>query len=524
MSRSYPRSRLLVRLACGWLLVCCPWIFATAGVTLEQVQLDRQQQLRQALEQGSLEGQFIEQTPGDYVFAPARGDLPGFRVANPQAIGSLASGPWVNLRGAVQEDGRVSVSGYSLTTTNTEGLQFPQVQGATKLLRESLEAAIKPGAMNESSRSFGGISQIETNTRKGIAEVVGAYTSLIQNEASPTQVTELVREWLRLRQQIVRTYTDSDEGKAIYDDPDNYAPWRYERIYRQSPAVVAIGAPGASRPRCSGILIASDLVLTAGHCFAVPHAAPPKEMEAWFGYFAGPGDKEPAVVERIPIAGMVAPRTDRLGDVLGGRFGPNLLDYVVVALSKPPSKDADGKPTSPQCVRKVPLYKGDAVYVMGFPEGRLMTVHDSARVYLPFRILDGYDFYKLRLDIHADLLGLPSYDQSQRDQFMKEFDASYVSKQEDDLSWRFLHHVEDGGEPRMGIVSDTFRGNSGGPVYERERNQCVVGILVAGSPDTGVRRTANWREHERVLPLASVIEDLEKDEQTRGLVEKIRVE
>jgi hypothetical protein len=524
MSRSYQRSRLLVPLACGLLLVCCPWIPVTAAVTLEQVQLDRQQQLRHALEQGSLEGQFVEQTPGNYVFAPARGDLPGFRVANPQAVGLLASGPQVNLRGVVQEDGRVKVSGYSLTTSNTASFQSPQATGATKLLRASLEAAIKPGAMDAKHRprNFGGMSQIEIDTRKGIAQVVSKYAELVKDEGSPAEkVNGLVREWLVLRQDLARTYTESEEGKAIYDQPDNYAPWRYDRIFRQSPAVVAIAAPGADRPSCSGVLIASDLVLTAGHCFSAPYAVPPKEMEAWFGYFTESGDAMPADVEKIPIAGMVAPRAARLGDILNGGFGPDLLDYVVLSLSKTPGKD---KPIAPQCVRKAPLYKGDAVYVMGFPQGGHMTVHDSARVYLPFRILDENPFYKLRLDIHADLMRLPSYDQRERDQFMKEFDASYVPKKEEGFSWRVLHHVEDGGEPRMGIVSDTFRGNSGGPVYERERSQCVVGILIAGSPDTGVRRTANWREHERVLPLSSVIEDLEKDEQTRGLVPKIRME
>jgi hypothetical protein len=52
----------------------------------------------------------------------------------------------------------------------------------------------------------------------------------------------------------------------------------------------------------------------------------------------------------------------------------------------------------------------------------------------------------------------------------------------------------------------------------------VVGILVAGSPDTGFRRTANWKEHERVLPVGAVLQDLAKDEQTRDLIDVIRVE
>jgi len=33
-------------------------------------------------------------------------------------------------------------------------------------------------------------------------------------------------------------------------------------------------------------------------------------------------------------------------------------------------------------------------------------------------------------------------------------------------------------------------------VYERERNQCLIGILVSGADDTGVRLNASWERHE----------------------------
>jgi V8-like Glu-specific endopeptidase len=60
----------------------------------------------------------------------------------------------------------------------------------------------------------------------------------------------------------------------------------------------------------------------------------------------------------------------------------------------------------------------------------------------------------------------------------------------------------------MGIVADTFRGNSGGPVYDREHGQCVTGILLLGAPDTGVRRTVNWKEHERVVPISAIMDEI----------------
>jgi V8-like Glu-specific endopeptidase len=74
----------------------------------------------------------------------------------------------------------------------------------------------------------------------------------------------------------------------------------------------------------------------------------------------------------------------------------------------------------------------------------------------------------------------------------------------------------------MGIVADTFQGNSGGPVYDRERTQCVVGILVAGAQDTGTRLTPNWKHHERVLPVSAILEDAER--YVPGIRDKLRIE
>jgi len=36
---------------------------------------------------------------------------------------------------------------------------------------------------------------------------------------------------------------------------------------------------------------------------------------------------------------------------------------------------------------------------------------------------------------------------------------------------------------------------------QRERNQCLIGILVSRADDTGVRLNTSWERHEHVLPL-----------------------
>jgi hypothetical protein len=170
----------------------------------------------------------------------------------------------------------------------------------------------------------------------------------------------------------------------------------------------------------------------------------------------------------------VAPVAARWPDLLNKKFGADLPDFAIVRFKAP-----DGQPLVPnaaavQCVRSTPLGRGEPLYVVGYPQGNPVTVHDSARVYLPFRELDGDRFLQLRIDVEAQTV--------------------------DGITWRFFRSVVDNFQPRMGIVADTFRGNSGGPVFDHEREQCVAGILISGSPDTGVRRTPNWREHERVEP------------------------
>jgi hypothetical protein len=307
-----------------------------------------------------------------------------------------------------------------------------------------------------------------------------------------------------MRSQVTDVFPSSELHKALYGANDNYDPWRYAVIYRQSASVVAIGEPGETTARCSGVLIATDLVLTAGHCFDGSDPKAPDELEIWFNFAKpGPGVLRPERVVRRKIVELVSPAPAHLSEMMDGAFGASLLDYAIVRFAKPADQPLKPDNAEPQCLRTRHLNKGDAVYALGFPRGEPMMVHDNARVYLPYAIRRGEQFTQLRLDTEADLLG-----SSQRAELMAEFDKSYELGVENKIEKYFLHHIKDGGQPRMGIVADTFRGNSGGPVYDREHGQCVTGILLLGAPDTGVRRTVNWKEHERVVPISAIMDEI----------------
>jgi Trypsin-like peptidase domain len=479
-------------------------------------------QLAELLGGSGVEGRLFERFTASYVFSPVQPDLPQAQVSNPEDVAQLAVGPLLQVWGQLDERGALTVAKYSLkrppAPDPAEAAVLPQVvRAATTNLFAALEGALKPGAMSVTTRSLDDPSPIAQETRTSIAAFRRAYRQALQQKADEKVITAIVREWARSRTTVADMFSDSDDHKALYGPPDNYDPWRYDVIFRQSRAVVALGEPGNSRARCSGVLIAADLVLTAGHCFGGNSPKPPKELEVWFDYARAPSGPQPTILRR-PVVELVAPSPKRLPDMMAGVFDSELLDYAIIRFAAPPGQPLVPKGISAPCLRGSPPSRNDPVYVVGYPRGEPVMVHDSARVYLPHRVLDGELFFQLRLDVDADLIESP-----ERAAFLRQFDESYETvKEANDITYRYFYHVKDGNQPRMGIIADTFRGNSGGPVYDRERGQCVVGTLIAGADDTGMRLTASWKHHERVLPISAVLEDAERH--APGIRKKLNME
>lgn len=441
-------------------------------------------------------GRFAERFSGSYVFAPSRGDWPQMPVTNPGRIGTLAVGPLVHVRGQVDDFGKLNVSQYNFPA-GYSGIE--SVRSATeplvRFMQKNVEGA--PSTMNEDSRALP-LPKDRAEAEEGITRIVRGYKKALDQKNDKERLL-LVEEWAKWRAAFVDAFGDSQEAKAIYGGLDNYWHWRYRDIYEQAPGVVAIGEPNASRARCSGALIAADLVLTAGHCFSGEPRKRPDELEAWIGYFDTGVPGKVAAFQRRRIEELISPPPAQLKDLMAGNFDSKLLDYAIVRIAP---QDPKLPVPSSLCLRPFDMHRGEALYVLGYPQGNPAMVHSSARVYLPYRIIDGDAFVRLRLDVETDLLrqdGLA---------LMQQFDASYMLVTIGGVPMRELRHIRDGGQPRMGIIADTFKGNSGGPVFDHERSQCVVGIVIGGSDDSGLRRNPNWKEHERVLPIPVVLEDL----------------
>jgi hypothetical protein len=487
--------------------------------------------LADAFAGGRVPGRFVERVPGSYVFAPDDVSLPIATVVNAHRVAPLAVGPLLEVAGRLDPDARtVEIEDYALAYARSgepdEALSraaedrayLTDALAAAAAIVGRLDRAAQPGAQSVVTRALDRSTELGRTTLDDTFKLADAYRAAV-DAGDQAAVDAIVERWANVREQIVTALPDGTEYKALYGDPDNYPPWRYDRVSRDAAAVVAIGDPdpGSNRARCSGVLVAEDLVLTAAHCFANQPQKQPSQLAVWFD-FAEREDGSRGAPIRRKIVEAVAPPAAKWPDLMAHRFGAELYDYAIVRFSAPPGQSLIPNGAEPQCLRGTPPQRVDPLYVIGYPRGEPVTVHDSGRVELPYEILDGPEFQRLRLDVDADFMEEPD-----RAEVLRQFDESYVLDTSGVLDVRRLFDIRDGGQPRMGIVADTFRGNSGGPVFDHERGQCVVGILNRGMGDTGVKLTANWKVHERVLPVAAIIEDLRKHAETASLLEEGRL-
>jgi V8-like Glu-specific endopeptidase len=281
--------------------------------------------------------------------------------------------------------------------------------------------------------------------------------------------------------------------KALYGRDDRYPPQAYERIHANSRGAFALRARSEDKPRCSAVLIGEKLALTNNHCIL---EETPDQFEALFDYeedLAG----TPLPSRAFPVADIRLVDEDERGH----------LDFVLLELGADAAGDLPGEHYPVQCLSPLQVRRDDPLYVVGYPLGEPRTIHDNTFVYFPFR-LDEDGYIDLKLLVSAEFDSIEDEDRSYREGKLKEFVDSYQLREHDGAPFYEYISVRFGRQPTIGVDSDTYRGNSGSPVYHR-RTHAVIGLLFDGQEDLSRPWAPGWRSHEAVLPITRIIERLD---------------
>ena len=346
---------------------------------------------------------------------------------------------------------------------------------AQRRLDNIAERALAPDA------SEADIHALRAATTEAQKQAVAAYQSL--PEENREEQRELVEQHAELRRL----------EKSLYGRDDRYPPQTYERIYANSRGAFALHAKREDKPRCSAVLIGQKLALTNNHCI---FEEAPDEFEALFDYEDDlSGNQLPR--RTFPVAGIRLSDEDERGG----------LDFVLLELGANEQGVLPGAAYPVQCLSTAPVTRDEPLYVVGYPLGEPRAVHDNTFVYFPFR-LDEDGYTELKMLVSAEFDSIEAEEQSYRDGKLKEFIESYQRRDDAGTPYYEYISVRFGGQPTIGVDSDTYRGNSGSPVFHR-RSHAVVGLLFDGQEDLSQPWIAGWRSHEAVLPIAEVLERLD---------------
>tara|TARA_R110002072_G_scaffold66037_2_gene163179 strand:+ start:2471 stop:3982 length:1512 start_codon:yes stop_codon:yes gene_type:complete len=274
-------------------------------------------------------------------------------------------------------------------------------------------------------------------------------------------------------------------GKAVFAREDIYRPTTYRKIFENSRGAAGIvrrddnGAPG-----CSGFLVGSDLLMTARHCVGNYEVS---DLTVWFDYEELDANHTMNTVA-VPVAEI-----EFLGTTF--RIGSPDMDFALLRLSKHVT-DAN-RPRL--CLGAKRAYRDDPIYVVGHPNYRRRQVHDNAFIYYPFEVSEK-DIVLLRAVVKSEYRNHPD-----QEVVLKDFEESYVKFAPEKVYRNYSKRWR--GQPTIGADSDTYKGNSGSPVFDR-RSHLVIGILFDGQQDHTQSFTVDWQTHEAILPTSEIIRQL----------------
>ncbi|MCY1260011.1 hypothetical protein D9M68_100500 [compost metagenome] len=315
--------------------------------------------------------------------------------------------------------------------------------------------------------------RIDESTRSSFTEAKWRGLDALREAKTPVEVAS-VRQFLDA--------VDATE-KAVYSASirRNYPPDAYKAIFERSRAAVAIVRKKDNSPYCSAYRVKDNLILTARHCIAETDI---KDIEVWEGYIRAIDGSVPAP-QRHNIKGVIYTSDD------------DSIDFALISDDKPKSS-SDSAGDQSTCISTDRVRLNDILYVLGYPQSGPLIVHDFGEVIFP------YEATSVELDSIVVNERLRSGADS--DAAIRSIKTSYAPATPGANTY-FNFSSTWSGKPTIGVVADTFHGDSGSAVFSRETHR-IIGVFVRGQPDYADAWSPSWKRHEAVLPIVKVLEHL----------------
>jgi hypothetical protein len=318
--------------------------------------------------------------------------------------------------------------------------------------------------------------------------------------------------WPQLRQDPVRRsdavrhfagLMEQSPLKAQYELLSNFEPPSYSDIYAQSFRAVALFESGERF--CSGYMLSEEWLLTAGHCLK---RGPVEAMEVRITPGPGAAGITADIDGKWPLSGT-------------GRFDSDPIDYVFlhVAPSAALAESwADISQRAPLCLTvNAPGYEKPVIVIAHRPGEDSAKVYDHAYVWFPFRTSqEEFDEISAMTGVKLQRLAEAWFKSPVKQvEFFNLNMASFENAYELSGTVR-EYRAERAGmskRPYFGMDTDTFKGNSGAPVFSRtkqsagatEKPVCVVGVFSGGALEGAHISESTWKQHEFAIPLTEVV-------------------
>lgn len=359
-----------------------------------------------------------------------------------------------------------------------------------------------------------------------------------------------VRQWLAKVAALHEVGLKAANGQFI----DNYDPEVYETIVTTSRSCGAIQFEGSQKPAVSAAIVGEDLILTCRHYVvenwtgALEDMTPAKrqtltnplsvqngkiqfstheiayflpDREARKGLGKLPGRK-------LPVAELLYDGSTEDGKVVLDfaifRLRPGSLAHYRAELAQEAEKlKRPNLPVEPiRLAPKMPEYYSPLI-VVGHPDGDTKLVHDATHLIFP-PVINPSILKRMVMALEYSLIDVRSDLQYSRKKEWRDFMGTYYHPIPD-KSERRKYRVNNT-LPVFGLNSDTFGGDSGGPVVDRMTGN-LVGVFRGSAvlyrdeesipPKAGhnpAGKDASVNHHELATPITEIIDFL--DEKTEG--------